>query len=1316
MKSIITFIALFLLSFVAGAQCPAVYTVSTGGTICGSTGIDITLSGSQSGVYYQLYNGASTVGSAVSGTGGAIDFGTYTGAGSYTVIGTYITSGCPATMADTSVITVDPAPSIVSTSIYVCNGSFTIDSSRTMGGAWSISSTAIATVADTTLSYGFTADAVIHGVSTGTATLTYTTTSSACGTRYATASVTVDTPITTPITITGPDTVCLRAANTYTCPDSPGIWNLSSYSVATISAVGVLIGVDTGSTVISYTAYNACGGYSGTKSVYVSAGIGSPAIVAPFAISVGDTATLTEAAAGPLWSVWPYTVATISSTGALTGISPGVANIYYATSPVCNSNSTTVAIAPSGSYIGDSFYVSVTHTCSGPQFYVFAAGSTDTMYVATSYGDGSTDVHSLGVASGYTADTFSHTYSASGTYTITQILYSGTTAIDTISYTYNQLSCHDMFISVYYDVNRDCAWEAGTDIVNEFPVSVEIDSAGSPVDTVSVTSGLFYNSGAPAGTVYSFRFLSTELYPLCPTSGIFYDTVSSTGYSATSFSVPLTSAIGTGFDLGVSASALAGRHRNAGTIVVYNSYDTATSVVVTLYHDTRYAFYDASPYPSSITDSTLTWLFSSIAVGATPISINYHLENPGTWVPIGDTVLSHVTVIPISGDTDVTNNVAFIIDTSCGSYDPNYTMVSPAGGILNGTKLHYTVHFENDGNDTAFNIYVLDTLSDNVDPRTLQLEMATGVMNVTYLHYGSHTIAKFDFPGINLLDSSHHDQCSGMVMYNVKARTGLADGTSIAGHAGIYFDDNPVVLTDTALNNIVVPHISVAITTGDTMCNGDTLHFTSTVETLPNTHYQWLVNHTTMGTDSRNFTLASAAGGDTVSCKMTTIMDDSVYSVSNNIILINRGLPDAGTILGSEVACIGHPDTLTEVVTGGRWAASNGTATVAGGIVHAVTSGRDTISYTTTNVCGNSVVTLPVIVSAMPVAGPITGPSSVCPGASITFTDSLGGGMWTMSNSHVSYLGGVVTGVTPGVDTAIYTVTNYCGAATAMRVFTVNDTLVPAVSMSITPGDTVCSGDTITFRAVPVNGGSSPAYQWLRFSTVIGSGATFHYVPANGDIIKCSMTSDAICAMPDTAVSATALMTVNPLVTPANNISTTFGDSITSLGEIVSFNSDISLCGTPATYQWYVNGSAVPGATSYNFSTSVYANDTVYCINTCNTPCATRNTDTSNTVVIYGDYLTAGVRTIQATAGTLQLAPNPNNGRFTLTGTLSGSDAAVYYDVLDITGKVIYSATTTPINGAIKEQITLRENTPSGQYLLRVVGSEGVVVMHFVVE
>ncbi|MFI5196272.1 MAG: Ig-like domain-containing protein, partial [Chitinophagales bacterium] len=96
---------------------PTAYTVAGGGTMCvGSPGFHVGLSNSDPGINYQLYNGSSTVGAPVAGTGGALDFGIFTTAGTYTVNATNTVTGCKNDMAGSAVFIVNPVPVVFNVS------------------------------------------------------------------------------------------------------------------------------------------------------------------------------------------------------------------------------------------------------------------------------------------------------------------------------------------------------------------------------------------------------------------------------------------------------------------------------------------------------------------------------------------------------------------------------------------------------------------------------------------------------------------------------------------------------------------------------------------------------------------------------------------------------------------------------------------------------------------------------------------------------------------------------------------------------------------------------------------------------------------------------------------------------------------------------------------------------------------------------------------------------------------------------------------------------------------------------------------------
>ena len=92
---------------------PALYTVTGGGTDCtGGSGVVVGLSGSQTGVTYQLRLGVSDSGSPVTGTGSAISFGNKTVAGTYTVVATNTSTTCSVNMSGNVTITLNPLPTV----------------------------------------------------------------------------------------------------------------------------------------------------------------------------------------------------------------------------------------------------------------------------------------------------------------------------------------------------------------------------------------------------------------------------------------------------------------------------------------------------------------------------------------------------------------------------------------------------------------------------------------------------------------------------------------------------------------------------------------------------------------------------------------------------------------------------------------------------------------------------------------------------------------------------------------------------------------------------------------------------------------------------------------------------------------------------------------------------------------------------------------------------------------------------------------------------------------------------------------------------
>lgn len=133
-----------------------------------------------------------------------------------------------------------------------------------------------------------------------------------------------------------------------------------------------------------------------------------------------------------------------------------------------------------------------------------------------------------------------------------------------------------------------------------------------------------------------------------------------------------------------------------------------------------------------------------------------------------------------------------------------------------------------------------------------------------------------------------------------------------------------------------------------------------------------------------------------------------------------------------------------------------------------VSSGTVMISYAISNVCGSDVATHMVTVYTFPATGNISGPDSVCAGSTITLSDTAAGGAWSASNAVATVSGtGVVSGVSPGVDTIIYIKANPACSSRSTHAVTVKP--LPDAGTINGPG-TLCVWDSLTLTDAATGG------------------------------------------------------------------------------------------------------------------------------------------------------------------------------------------------------------------------------------------------------
>jgi hypothetical protein len=273
---------------------PTAYTVTGGGSYCtGGFGLHIGISGSQTGVTYQLYRaGTVAVGSSVTGTGAALDFGLQSTAGTYTVVATNVATGCTSNMTGSVGITILPLPvaGTISGPSVVHNGATITLTSTGTGGAWSTTSTHVSVGATT---------GIVTGISAGAATVSYTVTNS-CGAASATYAITEAGPAPAPsvAAIVGNSEICVGGTTDLTNSVAGGTWTTSTPNVATVDPEnGKVSGVAAGVAMISYTVSNTGGSTTVSMPVMVDAVADSVVILAKpgVAIAAGQRVSLTAA-------------------------------------------------------------------------------------------------------------------------------------------------------------------------------------------------------------------------------------------------------------------------------------------------------------------------------------------------------------------------------------------------------------------------------------------------------------------------------------------------------------------------------------------------------------------------------------------------------------------------------------------------------------------------------------------------------------------------------------------------------------------------------------------------------------------------------------------------------------------------------------------------------------------------------------------------------------------------------------------------------------------------------------------------------------
>lgn len=271
---------------------------------------------------------------------------------------------------------------------------------------------------------------------------------------------------------------------------------------------------------------------------------------------------------------------------------------------------------------------------------------------------------------------------------------------------------------------------------------------------------------------------------------------------------------------------------------------------------------------------------------------------------------------------------------------------------------------------------------------------------------------------------------------------------------------------------------------------------------------------------------------------------------------INNSFSVTATAQGVTTFCQGGSVTLDATTAGAAsylWSNGGTTATIS-----VTTSGTYSCVVTKTNGCTAASNAIVVTVNATPTAPVITanGPTTFCNGGSVTLTSSYSSGNEWSDNTT----GQSITVSSSGSYDVTYTDGNGCMSADTQVVVVNANPAAPTVTAS---GSTsFCTGDSITLTSSYATGNMwSPGNQATQTITVSASGT---YSVMHTDVNGCSATSSA------TTVSVSSA--------PAPTVSIT-GSTALCPGEMATLTSS-----TGSTYQWYLNGNPINGATSQTYN------------------------------------------------------------------------------------------------------------------------------------
>ncbi|NDC39959.1 MAG: T9SS C-terminal target domain-containing protein, partial [Chitinophagia bacterium] len=1105
--------------------------------------------------------------------------------GGTSIISYTVTNGC-GTATDTALVTVNPlpVPATVTGANELCLGNNTTLTNSTGGGTWSSTNPAVATVSNT---------GVVTSVAIGVATISYTITNT-CGSVADTQLINVTTvPTVDPITGA---IICQAATTTLTSATPGGTWTTSAATIATVSSTGVVTGVAAGSAVVTYTVTNSCGSSNDTALITVNPLAQPGAITGPTSVCTGSSIALSDTATGGTWNSSDNTIATVTASGIVTGVSSGSVTISYTKTNSCGSVAATWAVTVNGTPSAG--------TISGPASVCLGS--------------------SITLSSTVTGGTWSATNSNASVVATTGLVGGLAGGLDTILYTVTT-SCGTGISS--YTVNVGAPTSAGT---ISGPGNVCVGS------NISLTSSVFGGSWSSSNTTLASVNSSTGVvygrasgtviitYLISSTCGAALDTALVNVLPVvTAGTITGPTTVCTGGNISLSNTTSGGAWSSAdASIATVNTTGTVTGVA----SGTTIISYTVANACSSATDTATVVVTGPTGAGlingprtvctGTSASLTETLSG-GSWSSSNAAVATVSATGSVFGAAAGNAVISYTATTACGTTIDTFALnilAAPVADTIAGPANVCTGAFVTFSNSVAGGTWTTGNAAiATVDGVGNVIGVATGTTNITYTinnACGTSQVSK----GITVSLPADAGTISGTTTLCVGGSSTLT--SSVAG--GTWSSGNaPVASISSAGGVLTGMRAGFAIITYS-VATGCGTAFATTLVTIQNGNAGAITGPANVCIGS-SITLADTVSGGTWSTANPTVVTVSntgvvtgltsgsaliSYSVTNacgttaaTYVVTVSPAPDAGTITGGGSLCAGATLALSETATGGAW--STGNASIASvnsaGVVTGIGTGTTLISYTVASACSTAVATTSVTVGSSTGAGTLSGGPNVCVGSSVTYTPTVSGGTWSTSDAAVASVSstGVVTGIATGSATITYTVIASCGAVTATA--PVNVGAAPDAG-ALTGPSTVCVGATGVIT--PSVGGGTWSVSSASLATVNVSGVLTG-LSAGSVVVSYSVSTACSTAV------ATLPVTIAPITSPG----TLTGPAGVCVGSSVVFNPSVA-GGT-----WSTANAAVASVDGFGIVTGVATGSTTISYSftgTCGTVSATAPVSVSN--------------------------------------------------------------------------------------------------------